>query len=117
MAQLEGDQALDKGSDAGAESDLRQATRLAWQAITAWGLDSEFGWVSTQPWSDDAAIPASLEALATQRVKAWIDEARARTEQVVEANWPVLRQLAEGLLTDEMVLGEKLALLLKGAQA
>ena len=117
MAQLEGDQALDKGSDAGAESDLRQATRLAWQAITAWGLDTEFGWVSTQPWSDDATIPASLEARATQRVKAWIDEARARTEQVVETNWPVVRQLAEGLLTDEMVLGEKLALLLKGAQA
>lgn len=117
MAQLEGDQALDKGSDAGAESDLRQATRLAWQAITAWGLDTEFGWVSTQPWSDDAIIPASLEERATQRVKAWIDEARARTEQVVETNWHVVRQLAEGLLTEEMILGEKLASLLKGAQA
>ena len=117
MAQLEGAQALDKGSDAGAESDLKQATRLAWVAITTWGLDDEFGWVSTQPWADDSAIPRPLQALATQRVKAWIDEARAKTEQVVDANWPVIRQLADGLLTDEMVLGERLEALLKGAQA
>lgn len=39
------------------------------------------------------------------------------TEQVVETNWHVVRQLAEGLLTEEMILGEKLASLLKGAQA
>lgn len=115
MAQLHGEQALDMGSDAGAESDLAQATGLAWKAITAWGLDADFGWVSTQAWTDNAFIPPSITQHAAQRVKAWIDEARARTEQVVADEWPLIRQLAEGLLTEEMVLGEKLEAMLKGA--
>lgn len=117
MVQLDGDQAVERGSDAGAESDLKQATRLAWQAITSWGLDTDFGWISTQPWGENESTPALLEEHATQRVKEWINEARVRTEQLVEANWSVVRLLAEGLLTEEMLLGEQLDQLLKGVQA
>ena len=117
MAQLQGPAALDKGSDAGADSDLQHATRLAWRAITRWGLDDAFGWVSTAPLGDDEHIPRHLEDIATERTKAWIDEARTQTEKVVNTNWQVICDLANGLLADEILLGNKLENLLKGAQA
>jgi len=113
MAQQKGEQALDTGSDAGAESDLKQATRLAWLAVTTWGLDTEFGWVSIQPWDNESSIPKLLEELATQRVKAWMGEARTKTEQVVDANWQAICRLADGLLAEEMLLGDKIESLFK----
>jgi cell division protease FtsH len=68
------------GPSCGAESDLQEATRMAQQAIGAWGLDPEFPLLSME------ALPISLQhALSShllERIQHWIQRAEelARTE-------------------------------------
>lgn len=95
------------GPDAGAADDLRRATELAWKAVTEWGLDDEFGWVSTRPWSDETS-PSIWQTRAAERVEAWLTEARQRTQQTIVAQWPLIEALAQKLVKEELVDGKAL---------
>lgn len=92
------------GCDNGASSDLEKATALAWQAVTLWGLDDEFGWKSLAPL--ETSPPHWLES-AQQRVDAWLTEARTRSERIVDEHWPVIQGLAQRLLEEETVTGRE----------
>jgi cell division protease FtsH len=89
------------GEDAGAASDLAQATSLAWKAITQWGLDDEFGWACMTPFESN--MPLQWQTLAVTRVKYWIDECKSATAKTVNDNWQLIEKLAAHLLTHEMV--------------
>lgn len=107
----ESDEAVSLGGpDSGAARDLRQATELAWMAITQWGLDEEFGWISLGPFDN---LPGPLHEVAAQRAKAWIAQARLQTERLVDEHWELVRKVAEALLLCD-VLGETQFLKLMG---
>ncbi|MCP1713551.1 ATP-dependent Zn protease [Kerstersia gyiorum] len=92
------------GSDNGAASDLAKATEMAWLAVTQWGLDESFGWLSLAPF-DNPLPPAWMERAQT-RVDIWLQQARERTEKLVENHWAVIAKLAEQLLQDETLDGQ-----------
>lgn len=94
------------GDDAGASSDLARATGLAWTAITEWGLDDDFGWVSLH--SLDEQVPSIWMDKAGARVNAWLEIARKLTEEAVQANWALIEKVATYLLEHEMIDGETL---------
>jgi cell division protease FtsH len=98
------------GGDAGAASDLQHVTRIAWQAITEWGLDEPFGWLVMSSLSQSAR--AALDEKAVARTNAWIEEARAQTAAVVEAHWRSIERVAAYLLEHEMIDGNTLRAML-----
>lgn len=96
------------GTDDGATLDLRRATELAWEAITLWGMDDEFGPVAL------AALPGSggwLHDQAHRQLQKVMKAAHARTESLIVEHWAQIEQLA-GLLrarsrmTQEDILDE-----------
>jgi cell division protease FtsH len=88
------------GEDAGAASDLAQATSLAWRAVTQWGLDNEFGWACMTPFEGN--MPAVWREQAVTRVNRWIDDCKLITGKVVTDNWNLIEKLAARLLVNEM---------------
>lgn len=93
----------------GAESDLREATRIARQMVGVWGMSSALGPVSfviddltrANPWH-----PEYAEATAHQlddSVRALLEEARQRAVSVLTANRAALETLAGELLVREVV--------------
>lgn len=98
------------GNDAGAASDLHYATRLAWQAITEWGLDEQFGWLSLSGISE--AGQRALQERAVERCNAWLAEAREQAVLVIEAHWNTIAQVADYLLEHEMLDGDTLRAML-----
>lgn len=91
------------GNDDGASSDLAHATSLAWRAVTEWGLDEEFGWLSLNGLKPTAAEP--LHAKALHSVEAMLSEARAKTSSLIEQHWNTIHQLAQQLLQEETISG------------
>ena len=94
------------GEDAGAASDLAQATSLAWRAVTQWGLDEEFGWACMTPF--ESIMPASWQTQAVTRVNKWLAECRVVTDKTVNENWSLIEKLARDLLICEVVDGVQL---------
>lgn len=99
----------DGGDDAGAASDLHSATRLAWRAITEWGLDDEFGWLALPAL---ASADGALAQLAQARSAAWIEAARTKAAAVIDAHWASIERVAARLLEHEMIDGNTLRLML-----
>ncbi|MES2901573.1 MAG: AAA family ATPase [Pseudomonadota bacterium] len=94
------------GSDAGAASDLHNATRLAWTAITEWGLDESFGWISMSGLPTDSA--GAWHQRGLERTSSWIALARAKTATVIDTHWDKIERLADHLLVHEMIDGQTL---------
>ena len=93
------------GADSGASSDLRRATDLAWQAITQWGLDDEFGWMSMGAVENP---PELWETKAAHLVEQWLREAETATKQLLQEHWQKVRELAVALLAQEVLFEEDL---------
>ena len=93
-----------EGVTGGCSSDLVMASQNAFRAITALGLDQEFGPVSL------SGIPASartaLEAKASERVLFWLREAESLANKVLSDHVDKLEALAEALLKAETMDGE-----------
>ena len=93
----------------GAESDLREATRIARQMVGAWGMSRALGPVSFE--IDDAARanplrPEYAEATATrldEAVRELLEEAHRTATAVLAANRDALDALAAELLALEVV--------------
>ena len=94
------------GSDAGASSDLQSATRLAWQAITEWGLDEEFGLVVLSVMPEPARQVLTGRAVAC--TEAWIAAAREKCAGVVNEHWHSIERVAKYLLEHELLDGDTL---------
>jgi cell division protease FtsH len=100
------------GDDAGASSDLNRATSIAWNAVTRWGLDEEFGWIALERFDDPAS--GDMRRKAEIRAAAWIDEGRKTTTRIVQEMWGQIESLAMHLLSHEMIDGESLQQLIRG---
>ncbi len=98
----------------GAESDLREATRIARQMVGAWGMSSALGLVSFE--IDDPARanpfrPDYAEATARRlddAVQELLEDARTAAGDLLAANRDMLDALAAELLANEVVNRDRL---------
>ena len=92
----------------GAANDLERATRLAWRAVSVWGMDEEFGLVSL------AGLPESLRPTADQRaagrIGEWVGRARASAAETLAAHRSDLERLAALLLERESLEAPEIGL-------
>ena len=86
------------GCNAGAASDLRQATELAGRAVMCWGLDKSVGPLSLT--ATDGALPslASAPAWAIERIRVWLDQAALDTQPLLDQHWDWVRVVASRLI-------------------
>ena len=86
-------------ADSGASSDLTQATRRAWEAITRWGLDEEFGPVDLSVLAENSGgAGGALQAEAQLRVRSLLKEADEKAKRTLTANWRQIEALVAVLL-------------------
>ncbi len=84
--------------DAGASSDLKSATEMAWDAITKWGLDFEFGPVNLAVVAKAGATSTGwLFDQAQRRLHEVLKEGLQRTETLIAENWVKIEAVAEVL--------------------
>jgi cell division protease FtsH len=98
---------------AGASSDLRNATSLAYRAIAEWGFDDVFG-VASLPGMPVAAR-GPFEARLQERLPDWLEKGRETARRILEERRDVLDALAEALLKRESIYGEDLMKIVKPA--
>ena len=98
----------------GAESDLREATRIARQMVGTWGMSRALGPVSfviddltrANPWHPEYA--EATAQLLDESVRAMLEEARQHAVSVLTANRAALDALAGDLLAREVVDRDRL---------
>jgi ATP-dependent Zn protease len=92
----------EQGRTAGAESDLEKATKLCWLAVAEWWLDdiapTALNW-SGLPVSARTAVEEKFAI----RVQAWLEEATAKTNKLLDENWSAVDALAKSLIKDEII--------------
>jgi cell division protease FtsH len=108
----------------GAEDDLRQATHLARRMVTSWGMSNRFGRLATAGSRDEVFLGQELGhrreySDATSRevdeeVRAILDQAFDRATEILRENRDGLDRLANALLEEEDVGGERVLELLDG---
>lgn len=97
--------------DAGAVSDLEAATRMAWDAITKYGLDFEFGPVNLEMFYKSGIITTGwLFDAAQRRLQEVLKEGLQKTETLIAENWGKVEAVALVLyekkkLTEDDLLG------------
>ena len=100
----------------GPHSDIRQATALAWRMITQFGMSKNLG---LRTYGDDTQAQSYFvqerkdysEAVAKQideEIKNILDEANELAKKIIQENKDRLAHLAEKLLVEETLEGEKL---------
>lgn len=85
------------GIDNGDASDLKQATRLAYEAVAHWGLDPEVGAVHLTPTDSGIRMP-DLEKQVEARVRIWLSQAEDDAKALLNAHWPAVEAVAAALL-------------------
>lgn len=96
--------------DAGATSDLADATSVAWQAITSYGLDFDFGPVNLDALSKASGASGGwLFDEAQRQLQKILKESLQRTEMLVDEHWTKIDAVATVLfekkrLTEDDVL-------------
>jgi ATP-dependent Zn protease len=96
--------------DEGAQSDITAATKLAWAAITKFGLDFEFGPVDLAALSREAASSTGwLFDQAQRRLQQVLKDSLLRTETLMRDHWASVEAVALALfekktLTDDEVI-------------
>lgn len=103
-------------ADAGAQSDMHQATRKAFQAVAMIGLDEDFGPVflpaigemmgKIAGLGDKPLVQGFLFDEAQRRTQVLLKEAYARTIDLVNQNWSSIEQVA-GLLIEKKTVTEE----------
>jgi hypothetical protein len=96
-------------ADAGATSDLEDATQMAWNAITVWGLDETFGPICLDALSKKNGIHSGLLFDEAQhRLQTLLQEANAKTERLVGSNAGKIEAIATALLQKGRLTGDDL---------
>lgn len=94
----------EEGADAGAQSDFAKATLWAWQFITAYGLDEDFGPVSLHALQSELKISEGyLFDEAQRRLQSILKSAMTKTTKLVKDNWPTIDMVANLLLANETI--------------
>ena len=95
-----------KGIDSGAVDDLSQATFQAYTAIANLGMDEELGFINIDSIAtlDNTIFSSKIE----ERVLKWIEDAKKRTEILIEENWEKIEKLAKLLIEKEIVEADEL---------
>ncbi len=92
----------------GAESDLQQATKLAYNMVTRWGYSKRVGLVH-----QDKAVEFIPKDVIEQEVQLIMQRNYERAKQVVTQNRVKLDKLANGLLENETLDAKEVKALLK----
>ena len=87
------------GPSCGAENDIREATRLAKQAVGTWGLDPEFPLLSME--ALPPTLQQSLAPIFLVRVQAWVKEAEVRATEKLSRHHNCLNILGKRLMDAE----------------
>ncbi len=107
----------------GAHNDIQQATALAKNMVTQYGMSDEFGLMSTAsvqheyldtPVFTDCAPETA--ALVDQEVKRLLQEAHASAKQLLTDHRELLDEISEYLLAKETITGEELMSFVKAYQ-
>ena len=107
----------------GAHNDIQQATALARNMVTQYGMSDEFGLMSTTsiqheyldtPAFSDCAPETA--ALVDQEVKRILKEAYTNAKQLLTQYRPLLDEISEHLLAKETITGEELMSFVKAYQ-
>ncbi len=107
----------------GAHNDIQQATALARNMVTQYGMSEEFGLMSTtsvqHEYLDTAAFSDCAEATAAlvdQEVKKLLKDSYIAAKQVLTEHRPLLDEVAEYLIAKETITGEELMSFVKAYQ-
>lgn len=93
-------------ADAGSISDFTKATQIAWDYITRFGLDPEFGPIILDALKEKGVESGWLFDEAQRRLQHVLKEAQEKTVAIVENNWESIRKVAlllieNGTITEE----------------
>ena len=101
------------GTDAGATSDLRQATDMAWKAITVWGMDDNVGPVVLETMIEESGLRGGwLFDEAQRNLQRLMKESEVRTNELVHLHWTSIEKLAQRLLVKPRLSQEEVFLIL-----
>jgi cell division protease FtsH len=108
----------------GASDDIQKATELAERMVTIYGMDRKLGPVAFErvqqqflnPNSARRPISPEVTALIDREVQRIIDAAHQIAQSVLRLNRELLEEVAQTLLQDEVLEGERLQQYLKQAQ-
>ena len=96
---------LDQGINSGASSDLIRATKIAYIAITQYGLDDKFGEVCLPGLPE--SMRSSLSSIIHERVMEWLSKAKESARKSLMENKEALAALAEELEQNDSMDGER----------
>lgn len=99
----------------GASSDLQQATRLARDMVTKYGMSDSVGLVSQNYEDDGRSISSETRARIETEVKSILQGAHERARRLLEQHKDELHVLASGLLQQETLTGQQITELLAAA--
>ena len=107
----------------GAHNDIQQATALAKNMVTQYGMSEEFGLMSTasvqHEYLDTPAFTdcaPETAALVDQEVKRLLREAHADAKRLLTEHRELLDEISEYLLAKETITGEELMRFVKAYQ-
>lgn len=94
------------GITSGASSDLEQATNMAYNMVARYGMDEEFGLMSTDPKS--LSISESMRERITDRVNEILHQEFEKAKQAVTEHGDKLAALAEKLIKEESLTEDQI---------
>lgn len=97
----------------GASSDLQQATSMARNMVTRYGMGEHLGPMYHETRELENLSPASREAVEAE-VKAFVTRAEANARRILSTNKEALHRLAKGLLEHETLSSKEIDDLLAG---
>ena len=110
----------------GAQSDIQQATRIARQMVSTWGMSAELGLISYSPdagFNDRMYVmPGEKEysdktaEIIDKEVKKLTDQAYDDSKKLIETNRDKLQRIATALLKYETLDADDVKLILDGAE-
>jgi cell division protease FtsH len=110
--------------DAGAASDIQQATNLTRRMVTEWGMSPRLGLLNYAGDEDQTYMGQTVsrpgdysdetKKAIDEEMRRLIDEAWEKTVKLIEENKAMLTNIAEALLKHETLDHDDLTLLLKG---
>lgn len=111
----------------GAQDDFKRATQIAKRMVLDWGMGEHFKNIA---WGSDSGPIFLGEEIAKKKdhseetarlidqdIRKILDEAYAKARQVLMEHAPAMHKIAEELLREETIPGERVRAILKEAQA
>jgi len=99
------------GIDSGASSDLKNANRLAYIAISRYGMDDKTFNLNVTIFDKEKEI--FNNEIIFERMQVWLKELTIKTEKIVDENWSAIETLASLLVEDEQADEKQLDEILK----